>query len=368
MTVSDGDLTLTIAGQAYGGWTDIRITRGIERCPSDFEIGLTEKFPGQLQELFITPGQSCTLRLGNDLVITGYIDRFIPSIDAEHHQIRVLGRSICSGLVDCAAICDSMVMNLTNVLRIARNLAEPFGVTVKCSQPDAALPVIPQYCVDVTETPFEAITRYAHYSGMLLYDQPDGSLILASVSSDRAASDLVEGQNVLSASVQYAMDERYSVYEVAMDNIDLFTDAGTAGFIALRVPDPNVPRYRPRIIVADNNNGTAVSKKRAMWECARRAGRSKIVRVTTDSWRDAAGKLWTPNTVARVILPSCKLESGYFTIGEVTYARSEENGTTCALELMGSASYQPEPIQLAPMALEFSNQPPPNQPSTGGAS
>jgi prophage tail gpP-like protein len=50
------DLTLTLNGQAISGWTDIRITRGIELLPSDFSFGVTELYTGYVAKLQITPG------------------------------------------------------------------------------------------------------------------------------------------------------------------------------------------------------------------------------------------------------------------------------------------------------------------------
>ncbi|WP_422449499.1 phage baseplate assembly protein, partial [Thermoanaerobacterium sp. DL9XJH110] len=40
------ELILTVGGRELSGWTEVRVTRGIERCPSDFQIGMTERFPG----------------------------------------------------------------------------------------------------------------------------------------------------------------------------------------------------------------------------------------------------------------------------------------------------------------------------------
>ncbi|HTH61490.1 MAG TPA: hypothetical protein VL689_15195 [Paraburkholderia sp.] len=39
------DVTLTVGGQTIAGWTTIRVTRGMERIPADFDIGLTERYP-----------------------------------------------------------------------------------------------------------------------------------------------------------------------------------------------------------------------------------------------------------------------------------------------------------------------------------
>ncbi|MCW0135736.1 hypothetical protein OIU92_00220 [Escherichia coli] len=52
----------------------------------------------------IREGQPCTVRLGADTVLTGYIDDFIPSYDAENVEIRVMGRDKTGDLVDCSVV------------------------------------------------------------------------------------------------------------------------------------------------------------------------------------------------------------------------------------------------------------------------
>lgn len=341
------DLTLTVGGQAISGWTDIRVTRGIERLPSDFQIGLTELFPGELDKVIIAPGAACTVHLGQDLVITGYVDRFIPSFGDDRHSITVVGRSKCCDLVDCAAEWPGGQINGANALGIAQKLAQPYGITVTSKVP--GLPAIPQFNLMLGESAFEVIERISRYSALLAYDMPDGNLVLAQVGTDKAASGAAEGTNVQEASVEFSMDQRYSNYKAFIQSVDTFTDLGNTGNELSDVPDPNCPRHRALILIAEaGGGGNDVAKKRALWECARRAGRSRMVRVTVDSWRDSAGKLWQPNTLAPVNLPTLKLKDGAMCIGEVTYSKSDERGTTAELMLMPPDAFKPEPILLQP--------------------
>ncbi|MEW9584911.1 phage baseplate assembly protein [Paraburkholderia sp. DGU8] len=39
------DVSLTVNRSTVAGWTSVRITRGMERIPSDFDISMTERFP-----------------------------------------------------------------------------------------------------------------------------------------------------------------------------------------------------------------------------------------------------------------------------------------------------------------------------------
>jgi prophage tail gpP-like protein len=181
----DDEVTLTIGGQAISGWTDIRITQGIERLPSDFSVGLTERYPGELAEVISKPGSPCVVEVGQDVVITGYVDRFVPSLSAEQHSITVTGRSKCQDLVDCAAEWPGGQISGADALGIAKKLAAVYGINVQCDV--QGLPVIPQFNLMLGESAFEIIERISRYSALLAYDLPTGDLQLAQVGTVRAA-------------------------------------------------------------------------------------------------------------------------------------------------------------------------------------
>lgn len=357
MNAARDDLTLTIGGQAISGWTEIRITRGLERLPSDFEIGLTELYPGELDKVVVTPGQACTVSLGSDLVITGYVDRFSPTFAADRHSIRVVGRSKCEDLVDCAAEWPGGQINGANALAIAQKLAKPYGITVTSTVQD--LPPIVQFNLMLGESAFEVIDRISRFSAVLAYDLPDGNLILARAGTVTAASGIVEGQNVQQATVDYSFDQRYSDYKAFKVSVNEFKEFGDAGNQITDKQDPNVAalgRHRELVIISEGGGkGNQVAENQAQWECARRAGRSKRARVVVDSWRDASGNLWQPNTLVPVHLPALKLKDT-LCVGEVTYSRNGDRGTTAELVLMPAAAFQPKPILLQPMFGDLMNQ------------
>ncbi|MGP8002296.1 MAG: phage baseplate assembly protein [Smithella sp.] len=85
--------------------------------------------------------------------------------------------------------------------------------------------------------------------------------------------------------------------------------------------------------------------QRANWENARRVGRSNVLTLTTDSWRDSAGTLWTPNTIVPISLPALKLQQVNWVIADVSYKR-DTTGTTADLVLMPPRAFLPQPISL----------------------
>lgn len=348
--MSNDDLILQISGQAISGWTEIRVTRGVERLPSDFEIGLTELYPGELDKVVVAPGAPCTVQLGSDLVITGYVDRFCPNFADDRHGIRVTGRSKCQDLVDCSAVWPGGQINGANALAIAQKLAKPYGITVTSTVQN--LPPIVTFNLMLGESAFEVIDRISRFSAVLAYDLPDGNLVLARAGTVTAASGLVEGQNVQEATVDYSFDQRYSDYKAFKVSVNEFKEFGDAGNQITDKQDPNVSnlgRHRELVIISEGGGrGNQVAETQALWESSRRAGRSKRARVVVDSWRDAAGNLWRPNTLVPVKLPRLKLDET-LCIGEVTYSRNGDRGTTAELVLMPAAAFQPKPILLQPM-------------------
>lgn len=344
----DGDVTLMLGStnQTISGWTSVRITRGIERCPSDFDIGLTELYPGEVDDLVVQAGDPCTVQIGGDTVITGYVDRFIPGIEADKHTIRIVGRGMCADLVDCAAEWDNGQISGSSILGIAQKLAAPYGISV--SSAVSGLPAIPQFNMMIGETAWEIIERIARFSQVLAYDLPDGSLYLSQVGTTQAASGFVQGQNVERAQIEYSMDQRFSVYKAFIQSMSVLGDLGDGGNLLATVNDPNCARHRERVIISEGGGlGNNIAIARATWEMNRRAGRSTVVSVEVDSWRDSAGTLWAPNTLAPIHLPKLKLQDQIWLISEVTFRR-DERGTGADLVIMAPQAFNPEPILLQP--------------------
>ncbi len=348
------DVSLIVAGRAWSGWLDVRITRGCERVPADFDIAVTERFPGQPGQLWVKPGDACQIKAGADLLLTGYVDRYMPSISPDRHAVRVQGRSKCEDLVDCSAEISTYQINNTTPLALAQRLAAPFGISVQTLSGSG--PMIGQFAVVLTETPMEIIERVTRWAALLAYDGVDGNLILSQIGTGRMVSGFETGSNIQAAEGALSVDRRFSKYEAVVQSVDVYSDVASAGGMpsSNMVPngvayDPGVSRYRPLLFVSEQGmNGLAVAAQRARWEMARRWGRSQAVRLTCDSWRDSAGALWAPNAKTRVHIPEFGLIDKTWVISEVTYIVSRERGTVAELLLMPPQAFEPNPILLYP--------------------
>lgn len=358
------DISIIVGGQQISGWQHIRMTRGLERLPSDFEITITERFPSDTAQVVITPGAPCKLMIGTDLILTGYVDRYDIEFTPSSHTITVAGRNMTQDLVDCSAIFSGMQRNGTSIMQLANEMAKPFGVQVKSPDGDGNGK---DYIISLQlgETPFEILERVARYEGMILYDDPTGALVIARIGKTSAASGFAQGVNVQEARAGVRIDQRFSDYIPQIMSQDTFSQFRADGTPSGNAAGPTQvdpymkklkradgqPRYRPHIIISEQFVLTqSLAALRALWEAARRAGRSQQVRIVADNWRDSGGKLWTVNTLASVMLPTAKLLNIKWIVAEVSFVR-DASGSRAEVVLMPPSAFDPEPSNL--MAVDW---------------
>lgn len=351
----DGDLALVVGGAQLLGWTAISVTRSIENMPSSFDISLTEKFPGDAGTFAANPGDSCQVMIGGDVVITGYVDAYMPSITAEDHTIRIQGRSKSEDFVDCSAEWPGGQISGATALGIVQKLAKPYGIDVAAKAEVG--PAIPQFNLTLGETPYAISERVCRYRGLLIYDMPDGSMVLAQAGNGKMASGLVQSApgapgNLQTCQGAWTLGDRFSNYDAWLQSVDTMVDVGTGGNLLSSQTDSGVKRHRLMDIIAEaGGGGQDVAKQRAIWELNRRIGRSLAITATVDSWRDSAGTLWTPNFSIPVQVPAIKAPAYDWLIGSVNFLRDEE-GTRADLLIMPKAAFLPEPILLLPFAAD----------------
>ncbi|EPR6544990.1 phage baseplate assembly protein [Yersinia enterocolitica] len=351
------DLTLRIGNKLITGWDNIRVTRSIERLPSDFSLSLMDLYPGSDNQQWVNPGDPCVVNLGDDVVLTGYIDRWAPMISRNRREVRATGRSKCQDLVDCSAEWPNNVISQSTALQIAQRLAMPYDITVTTDVTD--LDIVPQFTLNWGESSQEIIDRITRWAALLYYDLPDGSLYLTRVGSRKAASGVAQGINIEDAAYNSGMDQRFSDYiGVSMSVSQLqeqVQDAGYGSVTLARSRDPEAAqmRYRNRIIIVESTmKALKLAQQCIDWEMNRRYGRSKELLVTVDSWRDKDGKLWEPNTLIPIDLPVFGLKDELWLLSEVTYLK-DDHGTAAQMVLMPPEAFTVQPYQFYSNLMEL---------------
>lgn len=343
VSVTDDLTIVTTAGQ-IAGWEEIEVTLRADSFPNSFAISMSAR-----DGIPANAGDDCSILLGGDHVITGYIDRVTEEGDAHSHRIELIGRGKTQDLVDCSAELQGAQHFNGTALDIATQLATPYSIAVELGQGAEPGPAVPQFNLNFGETAAEIIQRVARNAGLIVYEDARGHLILAKAGTIQAASGAAYGQNVQAFRVETGMDGRYSEVACTLLGMDSLQDIPGGNFFHIE-PDPNVRRHRQLDLVAGDvaTDASAFVVKRAQWEVARRAGLSTPVQATVDGWRDSAGTLWTPNTLVPVDLPRAGQS---LVLSAVTFHKSNGGGTTADLTLLPVTAFSVEPVNLQPVNL-----------------
>jgi prophage tail gpP-like protein len=349
---------LLIDGKAYEGWTGLRVTRGLERCAADFDLAATTRWPGQEEDWRILPFAACQLVLGQDVVITGYVDLVESTMDATTHTIRVAGRSKTADLVDCSSLIEGGEFRDSSFAAICAAVAAPFGVAVKDPARAGQRP-IPAEAADQTETAFAFLERLSRMAGLLLTDDAEGALLLGRLSEKRASGVLKLGLNVKAATVTLDAERRFDRYIVrgqapGAASYNSGVDAeGNEGVrpgtrpqpgISGVVRDEKVPRYRPFVMQAEGEGSGDDARARALWQARRDAAESVLVKLTVPGWRQEDGRLWQVNERIPVILPALGLDGEELLVSAVSHSLTNRAGAQTILTLAPPDAFTPEPV------------------------
>jgi len=291
-------LQLKIGGQVYGGWKSIELTRSIDTMAGAFEVETTDRWPGQPDQWAIKTGDAAIFLVDGELELTGWVDEVEPEIDKDHHLIRVRGRGRTGDLVDCSALNSPGHWIGRKLEQIVADLCAPFGIKVTASADTGA--AFAHFAIQQGEAVKDAIDRLVQQRGVLPIETPSGDLEIASPAATRAAGQLALGVNCWGKAKHSAL-ERFSQYVVKGQRQGNDHDHGTTvAQVTGQASDPQVTRYRPLMIMAEDQATGISAQMRATFAATVRAGRAQSGELTTPGFRDAAGALWRQNTVVPV--------------------------------------------------------------------
>jgi prophage tail gpP-like protein len=330
------DIILCVDGNRYSGWERIVITRSMEQGPHEFELELTNAWRATGHKR-VRAGFTTEIYCDADLVISGFIDDVAPEYDAEQQTLVVKGRSLLGDLVDCSLVGKQFAgLKLDD---IARAICKPFGIKVVVLTDVGA--AFSNAKLDDGQSPWEFLDSLARIRAVRLMDI-DGSLVLTRAGTELSQTALVLGENILKASGQFSARERFGEYLIVGKNGSSWGDTASTVHVQARSNDDKVRRYRPVVIVADDDGAHQDFQRQADWTRNTHFGRGEQIVYTVAGWRDADNKIWSPNTRVRVV-------DGYQDINEermIVEARlyQDEQGKRSELMVMPR-----EAIELVPL-------------------
>ncbi|MBQ4781950.1 phage tail protein [Pectobacterium versatile] len=298
------ELTLNVDGKIWGGWTEMTINRSLESIAGEFDLTITARWSAAAPRS-IKPGMSCYVSIGSARVMTGYIDDFIPSYDADNVSLRVMGRDKTGDLVDSSVVDKSGQWRGQTLEQLAATICKPYGIEV-INETDTG-EVFGSITLEQGETGFELLDRLAKQRGVLMTSDAWGRLIITRASTIRAGVSLVLGDNILAARGRFSWRERASQYIVkgsAAAGGATWDDqpVKVVGGRQVIVTDSEITRYRPKILVNEDNLTVGGASARGEWYKTRMLGEANTTEITVAGWREsgATGTLWQTNRLISV--------------------------------------------------------------------
>lgn len=345
MNELDNAVTLTVDGLDYGGWKSVEISADLERQFRTFSLDITWQWPGQTLAVPIKPGARCQVRIGCDLVLTGFVFKAPVRYDGQQISLSIEGSSLTQDLVDCAAINQPGQWRGQNLLTIVRALAAPYGVEVQSEIAETTR--LHTHSIVPGETVFESIDRLLTLYRVFSTDDPQGRLVLARPASGGRATDSLElGKNILSANASMDMGAVFSEYRVIGQHKgdDHKTAAAISEVSGVSV-SATAGRKRVTVINEPTQLTPELAQQRADWECATRTGKALVTTYRVQGWRQSNGDLWRHNLLVKVTDPVLGFDQDLL-ISKVTYSLSEQ-GSITTLQVAPPSTFEANPLPPA---------------------
>lgn len=335
-------VTLSVGGHDYAGWKSVSIGAGLERQARDFNLGITWQWPGGGPvPVRIRQGERVELFIGQDHVLTGYVDSTPIRYDSETITLSIAGRSLTADLVDCAAINQPGQWRGQSVQTIIAAIAGEYGITVVN---DATVTLgVEDHSIEPGETAFESIDRLLTLSRLFSTDDALGRLVIANPGSAGRAVDALElGKNLKAGEANLDFSNVFSEYISKGQRSGTDDSFGVeASEIEARVVDERITRRRVKVIQQSGQMTTTIARQRVEWERANAVGKALETQYTVQGWRQSNGALWRHNMIARVIDPLIGFDRDML-ISAISYELSE-SGTTAKITVAPPESFLPEP-------------------------
>lgn len=367
------NITLTVNGRAYSGWTSVRVTRTIEAIAGSFALKVTDRVgptPVDHAQVFaesgaIRVGDPCVVTLGAEPVITGEIDVVDRSYDADAHDVSVSGRDRTGQLCDVSAnwMGSGRRKNATPTIGearseyygvflvdLVRHLVKPFSIDVRVApglDPEritlgpAANKDVRKIVVNPGDSVFDLIDRECRLVGVLPVSDGRGGLVLTRPDMENlTVTALIEGMNILSASATIDNSRRY--YEYIAYGCRSGKDDNPGASVSARSYDHGVRHDRVLMVRVEGAASIAMAQRRAQWEAAVRAARALSVTVTVQGWTQGNSDIWPINALVPLRSPTLGINEAML-ITETTSELSLQRGTTTTLRLTRPDAYRPQP-------------------------
>jgi len=322
---SPDQTTIILNGTRIEQFSDESILLTIDNVGNGFNFN-SPFFPGikEYRDLFRPfKYQDVQLYIGENLVLTGIVEKVAPSVTDISNSVNVQGRSKTGSLVDCTfEKDDTMEFKGAALDEIANTVVSKFGL--ETSFPDGAGAIFEKAGPgSPTETVFNFLQNLSRQRSLLMSQTPDGKLLFrrAKTSSGVPVAELIEGhQGIIISTATYDGTKRFSKYDIfgqeAGKNDNFAQLLASISKKPVDVPagqditDPSIFAIRPKSIQANDTNQGNIEDA-ATWALTSDIAASINIPIGYEGWLRPDGELWAENELVLVQAPSLMIYKPY---------------------------------------------------------
>lgn len=369
-------VSLEVDGKIYDGWKSVHIEAGINRICRSFAVAATYKFPGNDGKFTqLEAGQLVKLKIGEDVVCTGYITSTPVDYNAKNITVQVQGKSKTVDLVDCCSPWKEVLKTNTKKVisetdswkdvdpeknkakkvvvtekiqtswhdqttqKIIADLCKPYGISVLCESEIGTKHT--NFTVNPGEKVYESINRLLTKDNLIVTDDEFGNLVITEPGSGGKCYDsLTVGENVLTGSAKFDSSQIYQEYLVLGQHKggdDSFgkhasQDKGTAH-------DLSCKRYRMLVIKDSGQSSAEIASERAKFEKSYRRARYFEFSYTLQGWRQRNRQLWKINSLVTINDKILEIEIPERSLITDLVFDLNSSGTICSLVTVPLSGY-----------------------------
>ncbi len=306
--MNDNEVSLTIGGSVFKNWTSFSITNELNTISPAFSVGIVSN--SMYLKNKITSGNSVKVKIGNDVVLTGYIEQTPVSYSATSANVGIAGRSKTCDLIDCTVMVDDPNISYekpntsnSNYVSCPQNAATeyknvaletiiaqlimPYGI--KLVNETKPLTKKRNFSAKHEDTVLKALQNLTSTENLLFYGNENGDLVVTEKGKLTADDALVLGQNILTGDASFDASKIYKYYRAVGQDKGVTGKTGhAASSHNYTAVDDNVSRTR---LLTKKVQGAADTAKSATKATnADKATHASTADSATKATQDSAGQ------------------------------------------------------------------------------
>lgn len=317
--VDKSEVAVLIDGVRFRFWSALRINRALDGIDTvEFSAPFDANAEGFKETFRPFSYKSLHVSVGGTILFSGTLVGVTPNISDQQKTVEISAYAVPGVLNDCTAPAGAFPLEFDGqaLHEIATSLAHPFGIPVVFSTEYGA--AFERVAVDPTEPVLAFLSELARQRGMVVSSTSYGALLFQkSTPIGDPVAVLTQGSSPLvSVSSSFSPQQYYS-HITGLESV--YT--GTAGS-QYTVKNPHLAgELRPLTFKSPDVEGGDLQQAVAA-KIGRMYANMASYSVAVNTWRDAKGRLWAPNTTLKLTAPDAMIYDEYeFIIRSIVFER-----------------------------------------------